>query len=188
MDNKTGRIKDQSLTNYQLRLAGLEEESIVDGPGIRLTVFTQGCPHQCKGCHNPETHDFNGGKFYPLTHILSLYDGNPLLQGITFSGGEPFAQAGVLSHLAKAIHDRGGDVVTYTGYTFEDLLQTIERNTQIASDWKSLLDQTDLLIDGPYIEELRDLELTFRGSSNQRLLDRATRNNAYSCSPVQLQS
>lgn len=185
MDKNEERFTVQPLTNYQLRLAGLEEESIVDGPGLRLTIFTQGCPHQCKGCHNPETHDFNGGRFYSLTHILGLYDENPLLQGITFSGGEPFAQAGVLALLAKAVHERGGDVVTYTGYTYEYLMQTIQNNAQVAENWTSLLNQTDLLIDGPYIEELRDLELLFRGSSNQRVLDRATRNTTFLGSSVQ---
>lgn len=185
MDKNEERFTVQPLANYQLRLAGLEEESIVDGPGLRLTIFTQGCPHQCKGCHNPETHDFNGGTFYSLTHILGLYDENPLLQGITFSGGEPFAQAGVLALLAKAVHERGGDVVTYTGYTYEYLMQTIQNNAQIAENWNSLLNQTDLLIDGPYIEELRDLELQFRGSSNQRVLDRATRNTTFLGSSVQ---
>ncbi len=169
----------------QLRLAGVEEESIVDGPGIRLAIFTQGCPHQCKGCHNPETHDFNGGTFYSLAQILDLYDENPLLQGITFSGGEPFIQAGVLSQLAQAVHQRGGDVVTYTGYTFEHLMEAIRKQAHFAEDWNRLLNQTDILIDGPYIEELRDLELQFRGSSNQRVLDRATRNKLISDSPVQ---
>lgn len=166
----------QSPQNYQVRLAGLEEESIVDGPGLRLTIFTQGCPHHCQGCHNPETHDFNGGSLYPLSHILALYDENPLLQGITFSGGEPFAQADVLALLAIAVHDRGGDVVTYTGYTLENLVRAINIDAPHAQDWANLLNQTDLLIDGPYIEGLRDLELRFRGSSNQRLLDRATLN------------
>lgn len=176
MDRNGELGSNQSSSNNQIRLAGLEEESIVDGPGIRLTIFTQGCPHHCKGCHNPETHDFEGGQCYSLEHILGLYDANPLLQGITFSGGEPFVQADILSSLAKAVHARGGDVVTYTGYTFEYLMQAI-RNKQVnAKEWEALLQQTDLLIDGPYIEELRDLELTFRGSTNQRLLDRAARN------------
>lgn len=172
--------------DLQVRLAGIEEESIVDGPGLRLSLFTQGCPHHCHGCHNPETHAFDTGTFYTLRTLLDLYDENPLLQGMTFSGGEPFVQAEILSVLGKAIHDRGGDIVTYTGYTFEFLVETIRLNTPQAHAWQALLAETDILIDGPYVEELRDLELTFRGSSNQRVLDRATREQImHTLSPAQ---
>lgn len=164
-----------SLNDMQLRLAGLEEESIVDGPGLRLTLFTQGCPHHCKGCHNPETHAYDGGKFHTVSALLALYKENPLLQGVTFSGGEPFEQAEPLTQLAVQIHATGGDVVTYTGYTYERLLQAISNNAPHSKYWEALLQQTDILIDGPYVEELRDLELTFRGSANQRILDRAAR-------------
>lgn len=156
-----------------LRLSGMVEESIVDGPGLRLVLFTQGCPHSCKGCHNPETHDRKGGFFCDVKEILARYDENPLLSGITFSGGEPFLQAGALCAVAEKIRARGGDVVTYTGYTYETLLARTERGQ--AADIARLLELTDLLIDGPYVEALRDLELPFRGSSNQRLLDRKQR-------------
>lgn len=154
-----------------LRLAGIAEDSIVDGPGLRLTLFTQGCPHHCPGCHNPETHAPEGGSLYAPDAILARYAENPLLAGVTFSGGEPFLQAGPLARLAAAIHARGGTVVTYTGYVYEALAARAIRDADVAR----LLDATDLLIDGPYVQALRSLELPFRGSSNQRLLDRDAR-------------
>ena len=157
----------------RLRLSGIVEESIVDCPGLRFVLFTQGCPHGCKGCHNPETHDREGGFVRDVEGILAQYDENPLLAGVTFSGGEPFLQAGALCAVAERVRARGGDVVTYTGYTYEVLLARTERGNE--PDIARLLELTDLLIDGPYVEALRDLELLFRGSSNQRLLDRKQR-------------
>ena len=152
-----------------LRLSGIVEESIVDGPGLRFVLFTQGCPHGCKGCHNPETHSLEGGFIRDVDELLAVYDENPLLAGVTFSGGEPFLQAAALCAVAERVRARGGDVVTYTGYTYESLLARAERGD--ASEIARLLELTDLLIDGPYLEALRDLDLPFRGSSNQRLLD-----------------
>lgn len=154
-----------------LRLAGIAEDSIVDGPGLRLTLFTQGCPHRCPGCHNPETHALEGGSLYAPDAILARYAENPLLTGVTFSGGEPFLQAGALARLAAAIHARGGTVVTYTGYVYEALAARAASDADVAR----LLEATDLLIDGPYVQALRSLDLPFRGSSNQRLLDRDAR-------------
>ena len=156
-----------------LRLSGIVEESIVDGPGLRFVLFTQGCPHGCKGCHNPETHSLEGGFIRGVDELLALYGENPLLAGVTFSGGEPFLQAAALCAVAERVRARGGDVVTYTGYTYESLLARAERGD--ASEIARLLELTDLLIDGPYLEALRDLDLPFRGSSNQRLLDREQR-------------
>ncbi len=161
------------MAPIEISLAGLEEESIVDGPGLRLVLFTQGCPHACPGCHNPETHPYTGGKNHSIDSIVELYRSNPLLSGITFSGGEPFLHAGKLAGLARTIHSLKGNVVTYTGFTYEELLDRIAfENMQ---DWHDLLEETDLLIDGPYIKAQRDLTLLFRGSSNQRILDRASR-------------
>ena len=171
----TAFIMADQVGDEHLRLAGLEEESIADGPGLRLSLFTQGCPHHCKGCHNPETHAYDGGKIYTISTLFALYEDNPLLQGVTFSGGEPFEQAAPLVKLAEKIHAAGGDIVTYTGYTYERLLGAIKQKKPQALHWKALLQQTDILIDGPYVEELRDLELTFRGSANQRILDKAAR-------------
>ena len=143
----------------------------MDGPGLRLTIFTQGCPHDCPGCHNPETHPVNGGSFHTLDELVARYRENPLLAGVTFSGGEPFLQAGALAELAARIHALGGTVITYTGFVFEDLAARALKDAAVAA----LLDATDLLIDGPYIKALRSLDIAWRGSSNQRLLDRELR-------------
>lgn len=150
----------------KLRISGIVEDSIVDGPGLRLTVFVQGCPHHCPGCHNPHTHDFNAGYDMDLQDIFDKYEENPLLAGLTFSGGEPFCQAGPLAALGALVRARGGEIITYTGYLYEDLAQRAKEEKEIAD----LLAVTDLLIDGPYLESLRSLESPFRGSSNQRLL------------------
>ena len=155
----------------RLRLAGIVEDSIVDGPGLRLTLFTQGCPHDCPGCHNPETHPMNGGAFHSLEELEARYRENPLLAGVTFSGGEPFLQARPLALLAGRIHALGGTVITYTGQIFEELAARARTDAAVAA----LLEATDLLIDGPYVEALRSLDIAWRGSSNQRLLDRELR-------------
>ena len=155
----------------RLRLAGIVEDSIVDGPGLRLTLFTQGCPHGCPGCHNPETHPLNGGSFHTVEELAARYRENPLLSGVTFSGGEPFLQAAPLARLGARIHALGGTVITYTGYIFEELARRAREDAAVAA----LLEATDLLIDGPYIEALRSLDIAWRGSSNQRLLDRELR-------------
>jgi len=161
------------LPQGMLRLAGIVDESIVDGPGLRFVLFTQGCPHGCSGCHNPDTHSLEGGFLHRTEDILSRYAENPLLAGITFSGGEPLLQAAALCQVAEGVREMGGDVITYTGYTFERLLELTRHGQN--PHMTRLLELTDLLIDGPYVEALRDLELDFRGSSNQRLLDRAAR-------------
>jgi anaerobic ribonucleoside-triphosphate reductase activating protein len=145
-----------------IRIAGITEDSIVDGPGLRLTVFVQGCPHNCPGCHNPETHRFDGGQIMDTAEIITKMDANPLLDGLTLSGGEPFCQWDACIELADAAHQRGLNVWCYTGYTYRQLTQ---------DGAHSLLDHIDVLVDGPYIESLRTLELPWRGSRNQRLID-----------------
>lgn len=148
-----------------LRIAGVIRESIVDGPGLRFVVFTQGCPHHCEGCHNPQTHDPNGGYEISIERILEEFGKNPLLQGITLSGGEPFSQAKELVLLARAVKERGKDVVIYTGFTLEELIMSDD------NDINELLLQCDTLIDGRFILAERDLTLTFKGSRNQRIID-----------------
>lgn len=150
-----------------MKIAGLIKESIVDGPGIRLVIFCQGCPHACKGCHNPETHDFNGGKTVKLEAILGMLDENPLLTGVTFSGGEPFCSSRAVRYLCEKIKEKGLDIVIYSGYTYEELVKLSRLNEDIGYIMRS----ADYLVDGPYVEELSDKTLIFRGSSNQNFID-----------------
>lgn len=151
-----------------IRIADTVNDSIVDGNGIRFTIFTQGCPHHCKGCHNPQTHDFNGGTIISEEELLKSIKANPLLDGVTFSGGEPFCQAAALASIGKKIHSIGNlDIVTYTGYTFEELINGFDKHPE----WKELLEETDILIDGRFEESLKSYDVRFRGSKNQRYLD-----------------
>ncbi len=147
----------------ELRIAGTIGESIVDGPGIRYVLFTQGCPHGCPGCHNPQTHDFGGGKVVDTALLLADIQKNPFVKAVTFSGGEPFAQPEALAELACALKEKGYHLMCYSGYTFEQLLQR--------EDARPLLDKLDLLVDGPFVEGQKSIELRFRGSANQRVLD-----------------
>lgn len=150
-----------------IRIAGVVRESIVDGPGIRFTVFCQGCPHHCEGCHNMATHDFSGGYDCEISRILEAIDENPLLDGVTFSGGEPMCQPEAFYNLAVQVKERGLNIVTYTGFTYEELITMGESNIGV----KKLMDLTDILVDGRFVLEERDLTLPFRGSANQRLID-----------------
>lgn len=151
----------------ELRLAGVIKESIVDGPGIRFVVFSQGCRHNCPECHNPATHAMDGGYMTNSDNIIAEIKKNPMLRGVTLSGGDPFEQAAPMAQLAKEVHALGLNIVTYTGYTFEQLLEGISRRP----GWKELLQETDILVDGPFIRAQRDLLLHFRGSKNQRIID-----------------
>lgn len=148
-----------------IKIAGVVNDSIVDGEGFRFAIFTQGCHHNCPQCHNPQTHDVNGGHEVDTDELLAQICENPLLSGVTFSGGEPFLQARPLAELARKIHEHGLDITTFTGYTLEQLWQM---NNE---DVNALLEQTDVLIDGPFVAEKKDISLRFRGSSNQRIID-----------------
>lgn len=152
---------------YKINYHNIIEESIVDGPGLRFVLFTQGCPHHCPGCHNPQTHPFITKNLVSIQDIFKQYQENPLLSGITFSGGEPFCQASALAVLAKLVKNNGGNVITYTGYYYEELKEMAKDN----SDIQALLSASDYLIDGPFIEEQKSLTLPFRGSANQRIWD-----------------
>ena len=147
-----------------LNLSGIVSDSIVDGPGIRTTIFSQGCPHHCPGCHNPETWDFGCGTDVPVESIVDIVKSNPLCRGVTFSGGEPFAQAADFAKLAVLLKAEGYEVASYSGYTFEELLEGTEAQQQ-------LLSNIDILIDGPFLISEKSLEIAFRGSRNQRILD-----------------
>lgn len=152
----------------KLRISGVVDDSIVDGKGMRYTIFTQGCPHGCPGCQNPQTHDFAGGTLVEWPELLEEILDNPMLKGVTFSGGEPFCQAGPLAELAQQIHERSGgklDITVFTGFTWEELREKHDPGIE------ALLAQTDVLIDGRYEAAQKDLTLTFRGSRNQRVID-----------------
>jgi len=148
----------------EIRIAGIVNDSIVDGPGLRLTVFTQGCPHHCPGCHNPQSHAFDGGELKDTDEILEMIRENILLDGVTLSGGEPFSQPEASREIAAGAHESGLNVWCYTGYTYETLINGRE-------EWKCLLNEVDVLVDGPFVLAKRTLEARFRGSSNQRLID-----------------
>lgn len=151
----------------KLKLAGVVRESIVDGPGIRMTVFVQGCPHHCKGCHNQHTWSFDGGYTTSVDRIIEEAAKDKLLKGITLSGGEPFTQAKALTELSQKAHAMGLNIFCYTGYTFEALISQFDEHPE----YKELLEECDWLVDGPFIEEEMSLMLHFRGSRNQRILD-----------------
>ncbi len=146
-----------------IRIASTVNDSIVDGPGLRFTVFTQGCPHRCVGCHNPDTHDPLEGHLVSCEEIMEKINKNPLLDGVTLSGGEPMDQAENLAPLALECKKAGLNVWVYTGYLFEDLVDN--------PACMSLLKNTDVLVDGPFILARRSLELFFCGSDNQRVID-----------------
>jgi anaerobic ribonucleoside-triphosphate reductase activating protein len=151
----------------EIRLSGIISESIVDGPGIRMVLFAQGCKHNCSGCHNPETHSFVGGKLYNTDLIINLIKKNPLLDGLTFSGGEPFEQAEVFSELAVKVKQLGLNIMTYTGYTLEYL----QENPDKISGCTDLINNTDILVDGRFDQTKKNILLKFRGSDNQRVID-----------------
>lgn len=149
----------------EIRIAGTVDDSIVDGPGYRYAIFTQGCPHHCPGCHNPESHDFAGGRVVDTQVILRQIRENPILDGITLTGGEPFCQPEACCELAQAAHELGLSVWAYSGYTYEMLQEEGDPACL------QLLEQVDVLVDGPFVLEQRSLELKFCGSRNQRLID-----------------
>lgn len=149
-----------------MKIAGIVPESIVDGPGLRYAIFFQGCPHKCKGCHNPETWDINDGYDMSISEILEAIDNNKaLIDGITLSGGDPFMQLDLVKFLQE-FRNKFKDSLTvwaYTGYVFEKMLKS--------ANLAKSLSYIDVLVDGPFILSKRNLDLDFRGSSNQRIID-----------------
>ena len=144
--------------------APLQTDSIVDGDGLRCVLWTQGCLHNCPGCHNPNTHDLKGGYLEEVEEICHQLDQLCYHDGITLSGGEPFLQAKELLPIVKHARSLGMDVWAYTGYTIEELLAM--KRPEI----NELLENTDILVDGRFIQELFSYELLHRGSSNQRMI------------------
>lgn len=151
----------------KIKLSGLVADSIVDGPGFRFTIFTQGCPHRCEGCHNPQTHDFEGGRYADCDKIIEKIQQNKLTAGVTFSGGDPFCQPEPCAYMAKKLKALGYHLMCYTGYTFEQLTEMSQKDENI----REFLSQLDIIIDGRFVLEQRSLELRFKGSKNQRTID-----------------
>lgn len=148
----------------KIRLAAdLQEDSIVDGEGIRTVVWTQGCPHQCKGCHNSMTHDFNGGEEVEVLDVIERLKELKGQDGITLSGGDPVCQSDACYYIAKEAHELGMNVWCYTGYTYEKML--------LNPKMKKLLSEIDVLVDGKFVLEEKSLDLYFKGSRNQRIID-----------------
>lgn len=148
-----------------IQVAGVVDDSIVDGEGYRMTVFVQGCPRRCPSCQNPDTQPFEGGTEMTADELVARFKKNPLLSGVTLSGGEPFAQAAALVPIAKGVHNLHKTVWSYSGYTLEELENLADEGVS------ALLAEIDVLVDGDYREEERDLTLKFRGSRNQRVID-----------------
>jgi anaerobic ribonucleoside-triphosphate reductase activating protein len=153
------------MTDAVLTIGGIEPESIVDGPGFRYTVFVQGCDFRCPGCHNPQLQSFDGGRQVSVAEITAAIRANPLLSGLTLSGGDPFTQAVPCAALAEQVRALGLSVMIYTGYLWEDLLATDRPG------WRRLIEAADILVDGPFIRAQKNIELRFRGSANQRLIN-----------------
>ena len=154
-------------TSKVIRVCGIEPESIVDGPGFRYVLFVQGCPHHCKGCHNPESWDPAGGYDMTVRDIVDEVKARPNIKGVTFSGGEPFEQARALVDLARYLIGMGISVMSYSGYTLEELEEKAEHDSAVGE----LLGMIDILVDGRYEEKLRNLTLVYCGSENQRVID-----------------
>ncbi|MDR5588092.1 anaerobic ribonucleoside-triphosphate reductase activating protein [Clostridium aquiflavi] len=151
----------------KIRLSGIAYESLVNGPGIRRVFFSQGCNHNCRGCFNPDTHDFNGGEEKDIDELIEDVLCNPMIKGITFSGGDPFERADQFSYMAKIFKENNKNIWCYTGYTFEYINDNLESN----KGWKDLINNIDVLVDGKFEENKKEDGLRFRGSSNQRIID-----------------
>jgi len=153
--------------NRLIRLSGIAHESLVNGPGIRRVLFSQGCRHNCEGCFNNDTHSFDGGKLENMDELLEDIRKNPLLKGVTFSGGDPLEQAEKFAYIAEKIKDKGLNSWCYTGYTFEYILKHKYERT----GWNDLLNNLDVMVDGKFDLNKKNQRLKFRGSSNQRIID-----------------
>lgn len=150
-----------------VRLSGIIYESMVNGNGIRRVLFAQGCKHNCKGCFNPETHPLDGGELVDMNELVEDVISNPMLTGVTFSGGDPFEQAEKFAYMAEKIRNSGKNIWCYTGYTFEYII----RNFKIREGWEELIYNIDVLIDGKFDIQKSDKKIKYRGSTNQRVVD-----------------
>ena len=160
-------MQQNNKSEYIRLAADLQSDSIVDGPGLRTVIWTQGCAHHCKGCQNPQTWDFNGGGLVSVDDVLEAIDELEYQTGITFSGGDPMYQVEACDRIAAYCKDKGYNIWVYTGFTYEEVLKLSEKNPT----YMDFLKKIDVLVDGRFILEQRDLNLLFRGSKNQRLMD-----------------
>ncbi|MFA5340692.1 MAG: anaerobic ribonucleoside-triphosphate reductase activating protein [Clostridia bacterium] len=156
--------KETGLSMHKIRLSSnCIKDSTVDGPGLRIVIWTQGCPHNCKGCHNPNTHDINGGFLEETDNVIKYINESKIQRGITLSGGEPFLQPLELIPIAQAAINKSLTVWAYSGYTYDQIIADENR--------KALLDYVDILVDGPFVLEQKDTRLVYKGSKNQRIID-----------------
>ena len=160
-------MREVGVMGKKIRLAGIAYESLVNGPGIRRVFFSQGCKHNCAGCFNPDTHDFNAGEERDMDELIKDTVENPLLDGVTFSGGDPLERAEEFSYMAKAFKKAGLNIWCYTGYVFEDVLEKMKKDNNI----KELIENIDVLVDGRFERNKMQDGLKFRGSENQRIID-----------------
>ena len=151
----------------KIRLAGIAYESLVNGPGMRRVIFSQGCKHNCLGCFNEDTHDFLGGEERDIELLIDDLKNNPMINGVTFSGGDPFEQADKFAYMAKRIKELGLNIWCYTGYTFEYILENLNKR----DGWEELLNNIDVLVDGKFEISKKIDGLKFKGSTNQRIID-----------------
>lgn len=159
------------MLSGKLRIAGVVRESSVDGEGLRYVIFTQGCNHNCKGCHNPQTHDMLGGKEAKIDSIIKDILKNPLLSGVTISGGEPLLQIDNLIPLVRELKSLDYHIMMYTGFTYEEIWREQAFGDDTFTNVGELLKYVDILVDGRFNENQKDLTLLYRGSKNQRLID-----------------
>lgn len=152
------------MDNKTIRLASpMQEDSFVDGPGVRMVIWTQGCRHHCPNCHNPQTWDTEGGTLYSVEQLQQQIRDAQLQSGLTLSGGEPFLQIDPLLEIVRTAKEKQLNIWAYSGFTYEELLADERR--------KRLLVQLDVLVDGKFVNERKDYRLVFKGSRNQRIID-----------------
>lgn len=150
-----------------IRLSGIAYESLVNGPGMRRVFFSQGCRHNCEGCFNPDTHSFSGGEDRNMDELIEDVLKNPIIKGVTFSGGDPFERAENFAYMAKKFKEANLNIWSYTGYTFEYIINNLDK----ISGWRDLLNNIDVLVDGKFEKDMMEDGLRFRGSINQRIID-----------------
>ena len=150
-----------------IRLAGIAENSLVNGKGLRKVFFSQGCSHHCEGCFNQHTWEFAGGRMFDMDKKKKKVKDEPFLDGVTFSGGDPFQQADKFAYLAKKLHEANINIWAYTGYTFEELMKLAQTNPHI----KQMINNVDVIVDGRFMKDKMSENLKYCGSSNQRVID-----------------